>query len=137
MTPEENKDIVRRYVEGMWDKRDFATIDEYVSPEFDQHAATVQQGREGLRNFFRMMFGALPDVKFTLESIIAEDDKVATRWTIRGTHQGPLLGIPATGKPVTTTGMSLLQLRDGKIIANWNEVDLLAALRQMGLTPKP
>src|SRR5689334_1583027 len=130
MTPEENKDIVRRYVEGMWDKRDFATIDEFVSPEFDQHAATVQQGREGLRNFFRMMFGALPDVKFTLESIIAEDDKVATRWTIRGTHQGPLLGIPATGKPVTTTGMSLLQLRDGKIIANWNEVDLLGALRQ-------
>ena len=135
MTLEENKALVRRYLESNWGKRDFSIIDELVAPDFVQHAATVNAGREGITQFFRMVHGGLPDLQFTLNNLLADGDMVSTRFTIRGTHQGPLFGIPATGKPIMITGMSLLRLRDGKIVENWNEVDMLSALQQLGVIP--
>lgn len=137
MSPEENKVIVRRYLETAWNKKDPTIIDELVAPNFVQHAANVLPGREGVKKFFQMLYGGFPDAHFTLENIMAEGAQVATRFTVRGTHQGTFLGIPATGRPMTLTGMALLELRDGKIVANWNELDMLGALQQLGVIPKP
>lgn len=137
MSPEENKAIVQRYLDTAWNQRDATIVDELVAPDFVQHAANVPPGRDGVKRFFQMLYGGIPDARFTLESIIAEGDKVATRFTVGGTHQGPFLGIPATGKSVTLTGMALLVLRDGKITENWNEIDMLGALQQLGVIPKP
>ena len=137
MSPEENKVIVRHYLETAWNKKDPTIIDDLVADDFVQHAQNVQPGREGVKNFFRMLYGGFPDAHFTLENIMAEGNQVATRFTVRGTHQGPFLGIPATGKSMTLTGMALLELRDGKIVANWNELDMLGALQQLGVIPKP
>lgn len=136
MSPEQNKAIVQRYLETAWNKRDVTIVDELVAPDFVQHAANVPPGRDGVKKFFQMLYGGIPDAHFTLENIIAEGNQVATRFTLRGTHQGPFLGIPPTGKPVTVTGMALLGLRDGKISENWNELDMLGALQQLGVIPK-
>lgn len=135
MTPEENKAIVQRYLETAWNKRDVTIVDELVAPDFVQHAANVPPGSEGVKKFFQMLYGGIPDARFTLENIIAEGDQVATRFTLRGTHQGSFLGIPPTGKPVMVTGMALLGLRDGKISENWNELDMLGAMQQLGVIP--
>lgn len=137
MSPEENKAIVRRYLETAWNKKDPTIVDELVSPDFVQHAANVPPGRDGIKRFFEGLYSGFPDASFTLDNIMAEGNQVATRFTVRGTHQGLFLGIPATGKPMTLTGMALLELRDGKIVANWNELDMLGALRQLGVLPKP
>ncbi len=137
MSPEENKALVRRYLETAWNKKDPTIVDELVAEDFAQHAANVLPGREGVKKFFEMVYAGFPDAHFALENIIAEGNQVATRFTVRGTHQGLFLGIPATGKSMTLTGMALLELRDGKIVANWNELDMLGALRQLGVIPKP
>lgn len=137
MSPEQNKAIVRRYLETAWNKKDATIIDELVSPDFVQHAANVPPGRDGVKKFFMMLYGGIPDAHFTMEDMVADEQKVATRFTVRGTHQGPFLGIPATGKSLTLTGMSLLGMRDGLITDNWNELDMLGALQQLGVIPKP
>lgn len=137
MSPEENKAIVRRYLETAWNKRDPTIVDELVAPDFVQHAANVPPGRDGIKKFFEGAYNGFPDAHFTLDNIMAEGNQVATRFTVTGTQHGPFLGIPPTGKPMTLTGMALLVLRDGKITENWNELDMLGALRQLGVIPKP
>lgn len=137
MTPEENKAIVQRYLDTAWNKRDTSIVDELVAPDFVQHAANVPPGRDGIKKFFENLYVGIPDAHFALHSIIAEGNKVATMFTVGGTHQGPFLGIPPTGKSLALTGMALLVLRDGKITENWNEIDMLSALRQLGVIPKP
>lgn len=90
MSAEENKAVVRRYLDSAWNKRDISVIDELVAEDFVQHAPNVPPGREGIKKFFQMLYGGIPDASFTLENIIAEGDQVATRFTVRGTHQGPI-----------------------------------------------
>ncbi len=74
---------------------------------------------------------------FAIEDLIAEDDRVAGRWTMRGTHTGEFNGIPATGRPVTLTGFSLLRIQDGQFAELWHLEDDLAVLRQLGIVPGP
>jgi steroid delta-isomerase-like uncharacterized protein len=136
MSPDENKTIVRRYLETAWNKKDSTIVDELVAPDFVQHAANVPPGREGVKKFFQMVYSGIPDARFTLDNIMAEGEQVATRFRVSGTQSGPFLGIPPTGKSLTITGMALLILREGKITENWNELDMLGALRQLGVIPK-
>ena len=136
MSPDENKTIVRRYLETAWNKKDSTIVDELVAPDFVQHAANVPPGREGVKKFFQMVYSGIPDARFTLDNIMAEGEQVATRFRVSDTQSGPLLGIPPTGKSLTITGMALLILREGKITENWNELDMLGALRQLGVIPK-
>jgi len=111
-------------------------VDELVADDFVQHAANVPPGKDGVKKFFQGLYAGFPDAHFTLDNIMAEGNQVATRFTITGTHQGPFLGIPATGKSIQFTGMALLYLRDGKITDNWNELDMLAAFQQLGVIPR-
>ena len=78
---------------------------------------------------------AFPDAQYTIEDQIAEGDTVMTRWSGRGTHQGPLMGIPPTGKQSTVTGMSIGRSEGGKIVEVWTEFDLLGVLQQLGVIP--
>jgi len=78
---------------------------------------------------------AFPDVHFTIEDQIAEGDRVVTRWTARGTHQGPLVGIPPTSKQVTMSGIAIYRLVDGKIVEQWGVNDMLGLLQQLGVVP--
>ena len=82
-----------------------------------------------------MNFAAFPDLHETVEDIFAEGDKVVTRFTMRGTHQGELMGIPPTGKQVTMTGMTIHRIVSGKIVEDWVVADFLGMMQQLGTIP--
>ena len=137
MTPEQNKALVRRYVEATWNQHDTSVIDELIVADFRQHAAGVPQGREGVKGFFAMLHGAFPDAQNTIEDMVAEGDKVMWRSTIRATHRGAFRGIPPTGKSVTLATVNIVRLVDGQIVENWGEQDNLGLLQQLGVMPAP
>ncbi len=108
MPVEENKAVVGRYLEEAINRRDLDVLDEIFAAEFIDHTAVPGQapGVEGLRQFFAMMDAGFPDFRATVEDMIAEADKVAVRFTFRGTHQGEFMDVPPTGKQVTMPGMA-------------------------------
>jgi len=93
--------------------------------------------REGFKAFVGINLGAFPDVKVTSDSLVAEGDKVVNRWTAIGTHTGELMGIPATGKRITMTGITIVRVADGKITEFWMESDQMGMMQQLGVVPAP
>ena len=91
--------------------------------------------RDGFKQFVAMYRVAFPDVHITIEDILAEGDRVMTRWSATGTHKGELLGIAPTEKKVTVTGMSENRISGGKVVEQWNEFDDLGMLQQIGAMP--
>ena len=84
-----------------------------------------------------MYRSAFPDMQLTIEDQIAEGDKVVTRWTARGTHQGELMGIPPTGKQATVTGITVGRVANGKFVESWSNFDALGMMQQLGVVPVP
>lgn len=136
MSTEENKAIARRWAEELW-KGNQAIFDECIAANCDFHGSSSQQ-LQAIVNDFRHAF---PDVTLTVEEMIAEEDKVVTRWTIHGTHTGDLLTpygrVSPTGKHVTYTGITINRLADGKIVDDRFEGDVLGLLQQVGALPTP
>ena len=91
------------------------------------------RGPEEFKPFLRQIRGALPDIHFTIEETLAEDDRVAVRWTARASHQGDHLGVPATGKSVEVGGMAFALIRDGKMVDSHNVWDRQLLLQELGL----
>jgi len=136
MSAEENKAISRRFIEEIWSKGNLPVVDEIIAANFVRHdpadAAPVS-GCEGIKQVVAMYRTAFPDLKFTVEEQIAEGDKVVTRWTSNATHQGELLGIPATGKKTSVTGIHIARLAGGKVVEEWNNWDTIGLMRQLGV----
>lgn len=134
----DNKAIVRRYIERVWDEEDFAAIDETIKPNYIQHSRVVgQSGREPVKAFFRMVHSAFSDVGFAVDDMMSDGDKVIWRWTLRGKHVGVFQGVPPTGKEFALTGISILRLEDGKFAELWVEQDTMGLLQQLGVIPTP
>jgi len=131
-----NKATVRRYLEAAWNQGDLALVDELIAPTFTQHLPNVAPGRAGIKQFFGMIRTAFPDARMTIEDLIAEGDRVVWRFTIHATHTGPFQGIPATGKAVTITGMSIVRMVDGQIVEHWGQQDNLGLLQQLSVIPQ-
>jgi predicted ester cyclase len=91
----------------------------------------MKQGLAGIAEAFGQGRGAFPDLQFTVEDMVAEGEKVACRITTRATHRGEFLGIQATGKQVTTTGIDILRMAGGKLAERWGEFDTLGLLQQL------
>lgn len=128
----DNKAIVRRYIERVWDHQDYAAIDETIKPDYIQHSRVVgQSGREPVKAFFKMVHSAFSDVTFLVDQMIGEDDTVAWRWTLRGKHSGAFQNMPPTGKDFVLTGISVLRLEDGKFAELWVEQDMLGLMQQL------
>jgi steroid delta-isomerase-like uncharacterized protein len=139
MSVEENKAIVRRFIEEAT-RGNLAIVDELVAPGFVFHNPAdpdVGGGPEGMRRWLAGNSEAFPDFRFTIEDQIAEGTKVVTRLTGRGTHQGEAFGIPATGKPVTITAIFIDEVADGKLVGHWDEADILGVMQQLGAVPLP
>src|SRR4051794_4450369 len=115
MPPDDNKTIVRRVFEEL-DKHNYAVLDEVMVADYMHHDPALppqmQRGRDNYRQGTAMFYTAFPDLRGTLEDMIAEGDKVASRLTWRGTHQGDLMGIPPTGTQVTFTMMAIHRIVD-------------------------
>jgi steroid delta-isomerase-like uncharacterized protein len=139
MSTEDNKALVRRFYDEVFNNKNMAGVDAFVAPNVIDHSLPpgAPGEIEGVRQTITMFLTAFPDLNLTLEDIIAEGDKVVVRWTMRGTHQGASLGMPPTGKQFTLPGISLVRLDGGMAAETWVSFDQLVMLQQLGLAPAP
>jgi len=138
MSAHENKALARRVFEEVWNKGNLAVADEVWANNFVGHAVPDEiKGPEGAKQFFSVFRSAFPDLQFTIEDQIAEGDKVVTRWTLRGTHEGEFQGIAPTGKQMAMTGITVQRIAGGRIVEGWTNRDALGMLVQLGVVPPP
>jgi steroid delta-isomerase-like uncharacterized protein len=139
MSTEANKTISQRSFEEIWNQGKLDAIDALYDANQVSHGLgiDVPPGTAGLRQFVSIYRTAYPDTHFTIDDQIAEGDKVVTRWSATGTHRGEFMGIPATGKRVTVTGIAINRIVGGKIVETWNNFDALGQLQQLGVIPAP
>jgi len=138
MSTEENKVNERRLVEEGWNQGNTAVFDELFAADYLGHDTSgPMHGPEGFKQFYATYRTAFPDTHLTIEDQIAEGDTVASRWTATGTHQGPLMGIPPSGKRVRVTGITISRYASGKIAEEWFSYDTLGMLQQIGAVPAP
>jgi steroid delta-isomerase-like uncharacterized protein len=135
---EENKDFVRRGWEEIANQKNIDALEEFYAADAVWHEPDQElQGLEEIRQYVDLNFGAFPDVNFTVEDVIAEGDKVVTRWTVRGTHQGETEEFgPPTGRQIELEGLTLHRLEGGRIVEEWERFDNLSFLQQLGLAPE-
>jgi len=139
MSAEQNKAAIRRYFEEVWNKGNMNAVDEVVGADLVDHSAPpgLPPGSEGHKVFVGVFRTAFPDLNITVEDLLADGDKVITRVSMRGTHQGDLMGIPPTGKSVTITGISIDRFEGDKYVESWVEIDQLSMMQQLGVIPAP
>ena len=138
MSTEENKAIVLRFDEEVWNRHNPAIMDELLTSDYALYmSGSPPLDREGHRQFNAAMLAAFPDARSTTHDLIAEGDKVAWHWSFRGTHKGEFMGIPPTGKEVSLSGISILRLPGGKIAAQRAEAGMLGFMQQLGAVPAP
>jgi steroid delta-isomerase-like uncharacterized protein len=135
---EENKAVVRRWVEA-FNEGDIDAVNELLTDSYVRHDPNSPEvrGLEEEKQLIAMYRSAFPDLHFTLEDMLAEDDRVATRLHISATHKGELLGIPPTENRLSFTAMEIYRLREGKIDEQWVNVDTLGMMQQIGAIPVP
>jgi steroid delta-isomerase-like uncharacterized protein len=137
---EENKALVRRFIEEVWNGGNLDVVDELIAENHVDHdpaQAGGPGGRQGARAFVEMYRAAFPDTHLEITEMIAEGDLVAITWTATGTHQGELMGIAPTGRSVTVTGIGVDRISGGQIVESWANYDALGMLAQLGAIPAP
>lgn len=137
MSAEQNKHSVQRAFDGLFSRGELTLADELVSADFLNHEvpAGAPRGPAGLRQLVTMLRTAFPDIHYDVQELLAEDDTVAARTILRGTHQGPFMGIPPTGRPVVQEQIHILRFADGKIVEHRAVRDDLGMLQQLGVIP--
>jgi steroid delta-isomerase-like uncharacterized protein len=138
---EENKALVRRYFEEIWDKGNLDLAEELFATNFVRYGPTatevVVRGLEGFKRLVSMYRNAFPDLHIPIEDLLGEGDRVVTRWTARGTHQGELMGNAPTGNQLTVTGILIDRVSGGKIEEEWVDYDTFKLMQQIGAVPHP
>jgi steroid delta-isomerase-like uncharacterized protein len=135
---EENKAVVRQWFQAFND-RDLLAEGAARSADFVAHVpgAPAPLDGEGWKSFIAAFVAGFPDFRLVLEDMVAEGDRVAARWTFRGTHEGEFLGIAATGKPVSMSAIEVNRVADSKVAEHWVALDQLGLLQQLGAIPAP
>ncbi|MEO6697603.1 MAG: ester cyclase [Gammaproteobacteria bacterium] len=139
MSIEQNKTIVRRYYEELWNKWSIANADELIAAEitFRGSLGLNMQGIKSFKEYMAMMQGAFPDFHNAIEELIAEGDQVVARMSYSGTHRGELYGLAPTGKHVTYSGIAIFRIQHNKIVAGWVIGDALGLMKQLGAVHAP
>jgi steroid delta-isomerase-like uncharacterized protein len=135
MANEQNERIAKRGFDA-FNTGDLSIVDQVTAEGAVNHDPAQPEearGPEGFKQVIQVYRGAFPDLKFTIEEQFSDGDLVCTRWSTEATHDGDLMGIAATGKPVTGTGISIDRIEDGKIVESWNQWDNLGLLQQIGV----
>ena len=131
-----NRAAVRRFVEEVLGHGDFAALNALTAPDCADHAAAADPA--AIAQFLVPWRAAFPDLAIAVEDLVAAGDRVAARWTLRGTHRGAFLGVSPTGRRVTVAGTEFYRLAGGKIVERWAVVDTDGLLRQLGVaSPSP
>ncbi len=136
MSAEENKALLRRYVEEVWQNGNIAALDDFLAPTYQRHVSPTAPPltREGQTQRLTRFRAAFPDVELTVEDVLAEGDRIAFRSTIHGTHQGAFQGIAPTGIRITVALLDVVRIEKGRFAEQWGGPDLLDLLRQLGAT---
>jgi steroid delta-isomerase-like uncharacterized protein len=139
MSIEKNKALARRWLDEVWNKVNLAVVDELSATDFtfSYAAPGVSNDREGYKQTVIMLTSGVSDLKITLEDIVAEGDKVVVRWKGTSKHTGEFMGIPATGKQLSMTGISIARIEGSKIAEEWGEMDMMGLMQQIGAFPPP
>lgn len=135
---EENKALVRRWFEEVWNQGNAAAIDELLAEDGVIHGlmdagGNPVQGLPSFHEFHTQFRGAFPDISVSVEDLISEGDKVVARCSVRGKHTGEHLGFKATNAPVQFEGVAIVRIKDGKIAEAWNQFDFLEMNKQLGV----
>jgi steroid delta-isomerase-like uncharacterized protein len=139
MSGSDNKAVVRRYYDEVLNQRRVELLDELAVENYVEHDPFPGQGngRADLKARVLLLLGAFNPLRFTIDDVIAEGDRVVVRWTNQGTQSGSFMGIPATGGDFSIAGVDIHMLRDGRLAEHWHVVDMLSQLQQLGLIPAP
>lgn len=138
MSTEENKALVERFVEEFWNEGNLSAADELMAPDAQIHLPTGEVvDVDGLKGFASAFRGSFPDWHSTFEELVAEGDRVAERWTGRGTHRGELQRIAPTGKRVEVPGSVFYRIVGGKIVEFRGQLDMMGMMQQLGAMPSP
>jgi steroid delta-isomerase-like uncharacterized protein len=135
---ENNKRLVRRLVEEIWNQGNLDVIDEIVTSDYVRHDPGWPEeisGREGLREKLCSIRRAFGDLEVTVEDLIAESDRVVVRWRMKGTHQADFMGIMPTRLDIALVGMSMHRMDNGQIAETWDGYDSLGLMQQLGVVP--
>jgi steroid delta-isomerase-like uncharacterized protein len=138
MSAESNKALSRRLLEEAFNAGNISVVDELVTPDFVNHDAAIPEpviGPAAAKATIEGYRTAFPDLRITIEEQIGDSEGVATRWSAKGTHEGELMGMPATGKQATVTGITIDRFVGGRIAESWTNWDTLGMLQQLGAVP--
>jgi steroid delta-isomerase-like uncharacterized protein len=139
MPAEESRTIVRRYLD-VYERGNVDLLDELLSPDYVNHSPATPDlptGPEGVKAVVSMFRSAMPDLVIVIEDTIAESDKVAVRYTLEGTHEGELFGVPPTGRRLSIKSITVERVSDGRIREHWRITDSLDMMQQLGVIPAP
>ena len=137
----QNAELSRRIFEDVWNRKNLSAIDELMSADYVHHdpsSPAVPSGVDGYKQFVNSYMTAFPDAHFTIDDAFTDGQNTevqneVTRWTVTGTHEGELAGIPRTGRRFSVTGISIARIADGKITESWNNWDALGLMQQLGV----
>jgi predicted ester cyclase len=134
---EQHKTAARNFIETGLNQKDLTALDEYFSPKLTDHALPpgLPAGLEGRKIFASALLSAFPDLHVAVEDLIAEGERLVTRYTVHGTHNGELMGIPATGKRVSVGGIAIDRFENGQSVEHWEIIDQLGLMQQLGVIP--
>jgi steroid delta-isomerase-like uncharacterized protein len=131
----DNKTLIRAFFEQVWNQGSEEAIDHFIAENAGGNDPDFGMGRAGFKRQWRKWREAFPDIHFEIEQIISEGDTVVARWTLTGTHTGPFLGIPATGRTIRVGGMSMDHLENGVLVSGFDGWDNLGLRQQLGAIP--
>lgn len=139
MAASDNEALVRRYYDEVLNGRRPELVDELAVEDYVEHDPFPGQGngRDHLRARVELLLDGLNPVHFTIEDVVAGGDRVVVRWTQTATQSGPFLGLPATGRSFSISGIDVHRIRDGRLAEHWHVVDLFSLLQQLGAIPAP
>ena len=144
MSVEQNRTLVQRYYDQFWGRANVAVIDNFCAPNFKFHLGKMADipHLDAFKQFVSALFASFPDFTCPVsEPMLAERDRVVTRYAWSGTHKTESAvvfnGLPPTGKRVTVTGITIDRLADGKIVEEWCEEDIMGLAQQLGVVPPP
>jgi steroid delta-isomerase-like uncharacterized protein len=133
----DNKAIIRQFWD-VWEQGNIDLLDDLLAPEYVNHTLAtpdLPSGPEGVKEVVSMFRSGVPDLRVVIEDMIAEGDKVATRYTLEGTHEGELFGVPPTGQLLSIKSFTVERVSDGKIRDHWRVSDNLDMMQQLGIFP--
>ena len=136
MAIDENKALARRFIDGIFVQGRPEAVDELLADDFVSHTwRSTGDGKGDLKRAIERLSGVLADVRFIVEDMVAEEDRVAVRVTAQATQVGSFMGVPPSGKSYSIGEIHIFRIRDGKVAEHWHQYDQAGMMRQLGLAP--